>query len=197
MVLFIPAVLAGVGIIGVIVLALIGIGVLLYVLSIYNSLIALKNNIDKSWSNIDVLLVQRNAELTKLIDTVKGYMKHEKNTLEDITRLRTSVTNANGPAAKAQASDLLSAAIGRLFAVAENYPQLRASENFHQVQNRVSELENAIADRREFYNDSVNTFNIRIQQIPDTFVAGIMQLTRRELFKAAPGTTEDVKMKFE
>ncbi len=168
-----------------------------YFLSIYNSLIALKNNIDKSWSNIDVLLVQRNAELTKLVDAVKGYMKHEKTLLTDITKLRASVANANGPAAKSVASDLLSGALGKLFAVAENYPQLRASENFHQLQDRVSGLENAIADRREFYNDSVNTYNIRIQQIPDTFIAGMMKLTQRELFKSAPGTAEDVKLKFD
>ncbi len=179
------------------VVIIIAIIVLFYLLSIYNSLIALKHNIDKSWSNIDVLLVQRNAELTKLVDAVKGYMKHERKLLEDITRLRASVAGATGPRQKAVASDLLSAAIGRLFAVAENYPQLRASENFHQLQQRVSELENAIADRREFYNDSVNTYNIRIQQIPDTLVAGLMHLQARELFKPTPGTTEDVKLNFE
>lgn len=187
----------GIGLIVLFALGIIGLIVIFYLLSIYNSLITLKNNIDKSWSNIDVLLVQRNAELTKLIDAVKGYMKHEKTLLTDITRLRASVANANGPAAKAAASDLLSGALGRLFAVAENYPQLRASENFHQLQGRVSELENAIADRREFYNDSVNTYNIRIQQIPDSFIAGMMHLQPKELFKPAPGTTEDVKLNFE
>lgn len=192
----IPLLALGLGLIaGVVILLLIVILVFFY-FSIYNSLVALKNNIDKSWSNIDVLLVQRNAELTKLLDTVKGYMKHEKTLLTDITKLRASVANAQGPAAKAAASDLLSGMLGKLFAVAENYPQLRASENFQQLQQRVSELENAIADRREFYNDSVNTFNIRIQQIPDTFVAGMMRLTQRELFKPAAGTAEDVKLSF-
>lgn len=187
----------GIGLIVLFALGIVALIVIFYLLSIYNSLIALKNNIDKSWSNIDVLLVQRNAELTKLIDAVKGYMKHEKTLLTDITKLRASVANANGPAAKAAASDLLSGVLGKLFAVAENYPQLRASENFHQLQDRVSGLENAIADRREFYNDSVNTYNIRIQQIPDSFIAGMMHLMQREMFKPAPGTTEDVKLKFE
>lgn len=186
--------LALIAIAAVVIVALI---VIFYVLSIFNSLVALKNNIDKSWSNIDVLLVQRNAELTKLLDSVKGYMKHEKTLLTEITQLRASVAGGSGPQQKAAASDLLSAAVGRLFAVAENYPQLRSSENFQQLQNRVSELENAIADRREFYNDSVNTYNIRIQQIPDTIVAGMMHLQQRELFKPASGTAEDVKLKFD
>ncbi len=167
-----------------------------YLLSIYNSLITLKNNIDKSWSNIDVLLVQRNQELTKLIPTVKGYMKHEKTLLTEITALRASVTNASKVGEKAAASDLLSNALGRLFAVAENYPQLRASENFQQLQQRISELENAIADRREFYNDSVNNYNIKIQQIPDSFIARQMNLTQRELFKPQVEQTKDVKINF-
>ncbi len=186
----------GLGLIALVFFGLVGLALVLYALSIYNSLVTLKNNIDKAWANIDVILVQRNAELTKLLDTVKGYMKHERGTLEEVTKLRASVANANGPQAKAAASDLLTAAVGRLFAVAENYPQLRASENFQQLQGRISELENAIADRREFYNDSVNTFNIRIQQIPDSFVAGIMHLEKKEMFKPAAGTTEDVKMNF-
>ena len=187
----------GLAIIVLVFFGLVGLALVLYFFSIYNSLVALKNNIEKAWANIDVMLVQRNAELTKLLDTVKGYMKHERGTLEEVTKLRASVANASGPQAKAQASDLLTAAVGRLFAVAENYPQLRASENFQQLQTRISELENAIADRREFYNDSVNTFNIRIQQIPDSIVAGFMHLVAHELFKPAAGTTEDVKMKFD
>lgn len=187
----------GLAVVALIVIALIVIALIFYLLSIYNSLITLKNNIDKAWSNIDVMLVQRNNELTKLLDTVKGYMKHEKKTLEEVTRLRAGMAKASGPQEKAQANDLLSSAIGRLFMVAENYPQLRASENFNQLQGRISELENGIADRREFYNDSVNTFNIRIQQIPDSVIAGMMHLEKKEMFKPAPGATEDVKMNFE
>ncbi len=186
----------GLGLVALVFFGLIALVIVFFVLSVYNSLVALKNNIEKSWANIDVLLVQRNAELTKLLDTVKGYMKHERGTLEDITRLRASVANASGPQAKAAASDLLSGALGKLFAVAENYPQLRSSENFQQLQGRISELENAIADRREFYNDSVNTFNIRIQQIPDSVIAGLMRLEKKEMFKPALGTTEDVKLSF-
>ncbi len=193
----IPLLAIGLGLILTAIVLLVIIILIFFYFSIYNSLVALKNNIDKSWSNIDVLLVQRNAELTKLLDSVKGYMKHEKTLLTDITKLRASVANAQGPAAKGAASDLLSGMLGKLFAVAENYPQLRASENFQQLQNRISELENSIADRREFYNDSVNTYNIRIQQIPDSIVAGMLNYTKKEMFKPAEGTTEDVKLKFE
>ena len=173
-----------------------GIGILLYGVSIYNGLVTVKNNIDKSWSNIDVLLKQRHDELPKLIATVEGYMKHEREVLENVTKARTAFMHANTVGEKAQADNMITGALKSLFAVSENYPDLKANDNFMHLQGRISSLENEIADRREFYNDSVNTFNIRIEQIPDIFVARALGYTKREMFKVAAAEREDVKIRF-
>jgi len=167
-----------------------------YFISIYNSLVRLKNNIDKAWSNIDVLLKQRLDELTKLLKTVKGYMKYEEKVLTKVTEARTMFLNAQSVHDKAKADNMLSGALKSLFAVAENYPELKASSNFTQFQNRISDIENQIADRREFYNDSVNTYNIRIEQIPYVFVARRLAYTRRELFQVAASDRKDVEIDF-
>ena len=129
------------------------IGLGIYAAGIYNGLVQVKNNIKKSWANIDVLLKQRANELPKLINTVKGYMTHERETLEKLTQARTQFLNAGTVAEKASADNMMSQALKSLFAVAENYPNLKANENFMQLQGRISGLENEIADRREFYND--------------------------------------------
>lgn len=167
-----------------------------YFISIYNSLVRLKNNIDKAWSNIDVLLKQRLDELTKLLKTVKGYMKYEEKVLTKVTEARTMFLNAKTVHQKAEADNILSGALKSLFAVAENYPELKASHNFTQFQNRISDIENQIADRREFYNDSVNTYNIRIEQIPYVFVARRLAYNRRDLFKVAASDRRDVEIDF-
>lgn len=155
-----------------------------YVFSIFNGLIQLRNNIDKSWSNIDVLLKQRTDELPNLVSSVKGYMAHEQGALATITNARTAMMNAQTMGAKAQASDVISRALKTIFAVAENYPNLKANQNFLKLQQRITGLENEIADRRELYNDAVTNYNIRIESVPDTAIAGIMSLKRKELFKA-------------
>ena len=163
----------------------------------YNAFIALKADIPKALGNIDVLLKQRSDELPKLIASVKGYMKHEKGTLEELTKARTAWMKAKDIHAKAAASDRISGALKTIFAVAENYPQLRASENFQHLQGRISGIENEIADRREFYNDSTTTFNVRIKQFPANIVARNMGLTQEfELFKATIAEREDVKVEF-
>ncbi|MBS3125295.1 LemA family protein [Candidatus Woesearchaeota archaeon] len=163
----------------------------------YNAFIALKADIPKALGNIDVLLKQRSDELPKLVASVKGYMKHEKGTLEELTKARTAWMKAGSLPAKAEASDRISAALKTIFAVAENYPQLRASENFQHLQGRISGLENEIADRREFYNDSVTTYNVRIRQFPANIVARNMGLNQEfELFKATAAEREDVKIEF-
>lgn len=171
-------------------------GFIWYLTTIYNSLIALKNDIDKAWSNIDVLLKQRHDELSKLLDVCKGYMQYEQSTFQKITEARALWSKATTVEEKAQADQAVTTAVRGLFAVAENYPDLKANNSFMQLQGRITELENEIADRREFYNDSVNTFNIRIQQIPDTFVAGMMHLTPHQLFKVDEADRQDVKMDF-
>ncbi len=163
---------------------------------IYNSLVRLKNNIQKAWSNIDVLLKQRHDELTKLLSTVKGYMKHEENVLTKVTEARTAFMNAQSVGDKAKADNMMTSTLKTLFAVAENYPELKADRSFAQFQERISNIENQIADRREFYNDSVNTFNIRIEQIPDVFIARMLGYTRKELFKADEADRQDVKIEF-
>jgi LemA protein len=172
------------------------IGGVAYLVTIYNSLVRLRNNIDKAWANIDVLLKQRHDELPKLIETCKGYMQYEQMTLQLVVEARNAYQKAGSVPEKAQADNLLSGALKTLFAVAENYPDLKANRNFTQLQNRITELEEKIADRREFFNDDVNTYNIRIQEIPDALLAWLMHLERKELFKVAEEDRRDVEVKF-
>jgi len=177
----------------VVILAVVGIFV--YLITIYNSLVRLKNDIDKAWANIDVLLKQRHDELPKLIETCKGYMQYEQKTFQLITEARTAFMKAGSVGEKAQADNMISGALKSLFAVAENYPELKANNNFMQLQKRISELEEKIADRREFFNDDVNTYNIRIQQLPDVFIAHLMSLQRKDLFKDSEEDRSDVEVK--
>jgi len=171
-------------------------GLIAYVVTIFNGLIALKNDIAKAWANIDILLKQRHDELSKLLDVCKGYMDYERDTLQKITQARSLYQQAVSVDQKAQADQSMTTALRGFFAVAENYPQLKANDNFMRLQGRITELESQIADRREFYNDSVNTFNIRIQQMPDTFVASFMNLTPRPMFKVEEADKADVPMTF-
>jgi len=180
--------------VGLVVILLV-VGVFAYFITIYNSLVRLKNDIDKAWANIDVLLKQRHDELPKLIETCKGYMQYEQKTFQLITEARTAFMKAGTVGEKAQADNMISGALKSLFAVSENYPELKANNNFIQLQKRISELEEKIADRREFFNDDVNTYNIRIQQLPDVFIAGLMHLQRRDLFKVAEEDRRDVDVK--
>jgi LemA protein len=171
------------------------VGIFVYLVTIYNSLVRLKNDIDKAWANIDVLLKQRHDELPKLIETCKGYMQYEQKTFQLITEARTSFMKAGTVGEKAQADNMISGALKSLFAVAENYPELKANNDFMQLQKRISELEEKIADRREFFNDDVNTYNIRIQQLPDVFIAHLMSLQRKDLFKVEEEDRRDVEVK--
>lgn len=171
-------------------------GLILYFVIIYNGLVTLKNNIKKSLGNIDVLLKQRYDELPKLVEVCKGYMKHERETLQAITNARSAYAKAGTIEAKAAADNQITGALKTLFAVAESYPNLKANENFQHLQTRVTGIENELADRREFYNDSVNQFNIRIQSIPDVFVARMLGYTSEPFFKAAEAETRDVQIKF-
>jgi LemA protein len=185
----------GVAILAGLVVVLFVVGILIYFITIYNSLVRLRNDIDKAWSNIDVLLKQRHDELPKLIETCKGYMQYEQKTFQLVTEARTAFLRAGSVAEKAQADNMITGALKTLFAVAENYPDLKANNNFMQLQGRISELEERIADRREFFNDDVNTYNIRIQQLPDVFVAKLLSLQRRDLFKVLEEDRRDVEVK--
>ena len=179
------------GLLGLILLVL----AIFYIFSIYNGLISLKNNIERAWANIDVLLKQRTDLIPNLVETVKGYMKHERGVLEEITRMRAEMLSAQGPAQKAKASDHITSALKSIFAVAENYPQLRASENFLHLQQQISAIENQIADRREFYNESVLLFNTRIHSLPDMVLAGMMGFRDKEYFKATEEEKKNVEVK--
>lgn len=169
--------------------------VLLYLVMTYNSLVAIRNNVEKAWANIDVLLKQRNEELPKLIDTCKAYMTHESQTLEKVMQARNGVDRAlNAHEAKglSQAESNLAASLGGLYAVAENYPDLKANQTFVNLQQRITGLENQIADRREFYNDSVNVNNVRVAQFPDLIVARLFNFSSAELLRFAPEELKDV-----
>lgn len=167
----------------------------LYLVITYNSLVNIKNNVEKAWANINVLLKQRNDELPKLIDTCKAYMAHEAQTLEKVIQARMGVDAArqmNDADALNRAESSLQSSLGGLYAVAENYPDLKADQTFRNLQARITGLENQIADRREFYNDSVAINNVRIRQFPDMIVAGLFNFNRAEMLKFSSEELKDI-----
>jgi LemA protein len=172
-------------------------GVLIYTVILYNGLVRLRNENDRAWANIDVLLKQRHDEIPNLVETVKGYMQHEQQTLLAVTEARASSMSASSVGQKAVADLQVASALRGLFAVAENYPQLKANQNFLQLQNRITELEERIADRREFFNDDVNTYNTRIGQIPEVFVASFMALKPRQMFQVSDEDRKLVDVRFQ
>ena len=172
-----------------------------YAIMLYNNLVQVKHNVTKSWANIDVLLKQRHDELPKLVETCKQYMKFEQETLTKVMEARSRVSAAREQqdiGALGQAEGALRATVGNLFAVAEAYPDLKTNVTFQQLQNRISSLENAIADRREFYNESVNVNNVRIEQFPDSIIAGMGNFKSAQLleFQAEEKADVDVKKLF-
>lgn len=180
-----------------IVLGLIVVAVL-YGIVIYNALVSLKHAVEKAWSNIDVLLKQRHDELPKLVETCKQYMQYEQETLERVIKARTAVSNARQAgdvAALGVAEGALRMGLGGLFALAEDYPDLKADATFQQLQSRISHLEDEIADRREFYNHSVNLNNVRIEQFPDLIVARQFGFRPAQLLEFDAAHTADVDVK--
>lgn len=172
-------------------------GVCLYFILIYNNLVSLKHNVSKAWANIEVLLKQRYDELPKLVETCKQYMHYEKEALEAIITARSAVHMAQKNSdmkALGAAETKLRMGLGDLFALSEDYPDLKANESFQHLHSRISGLEHDIADRREFYNDSVNTNNIRIEQFPDIFVAKVMRFVAFELLEFSEAEKSDADM---
>lgn len=167
-----------------------------YVVGVYNMLVRFANNIDKAWSNIDVILKQRHDELPKLVEVCNSYMTHERETLESVTKARNAYSTGVSIDDKAQAENQIVGALGKLFAVAEQYPDLKANQEFLAVQQRISALESTIADRREFYNDSVNLYNISIEQIPAVWVAQEVGYRARPLLTVAPSDRKNVPLTF-
>ena len=171
---------------------------ILYAIMIYNNLVSLKHNVSKAWANIDVLLKQRHDELPKLVETCKQYMGYEQETLEKVMQARSAVSAAREKgdvSALGPAETQLRMGLGNLFALAEAYPDLKANDSFQHLQARISGLENAIADRREFYNESVNNNNVRIEQFPDVIIARNLGFGARDLLEFSEEETKDVDVK--
>ncbi|HKN25763.1 MAG TPA: LemA family protein [Candidatus Acidoferrum sp.] len=182
------------GVIPSLVMLFVVVGVLIYVGMIYNGLVAMRNDIDKSWANIDVLLKQRHDEVPRLVDVCKGYMQYERETLQTLIEARARYATAATLDQKVQASGSVTASVGKVLAVAEKYPALQANASFLEIQKRISELENQIADRREFYNDSINLFNTRLQQMPDAFVARFFGMQPRFMFLVSAAEKAPVRL---
>ena len=171
---------------------------ILYAIMIYNNLVSLKHNVSKAWANIDVLLKQRHDELPKLVETCKQYMGYEQETLEKVMQARSAVSAAREKgdvSALGPAETQLRMGLGNLFALAEAYPDLKANDSFQHLQARISGLENAIADRREFYNESVNNNNVRIEQFPDVIIARNLGFGARDLLEFSEEETKDIDVK--
>ena len=174
------------------VIVLIIIGIISWFFTVYNGLIQVKENIKKSWANIDVLLMQRSDEIPKLIKVLKSFVKHEKKMFDNIMDARTSYLGANSVSEKANADNQMSEALKSVFALSEAYPELGSNDNFLKLQERISGLENEIADRRELYNESVNNYNIRIQSLPDMFIANTLGLPQEVMFKVDENKKKDI-----
>jgi LemA protein len=164
-------------ILGVIVL------VVLYLIVLYNRLVALRQTVNQSWSDISVQLKQRHDLVPNLVETVKGYATHERGTLEAVVAARNAAVAANGPAAQAQAENMLTGALRQLFALAEAYPDLKANQNFLQLQSELADLENKIASSRRFFNNAVQEYNTGIEQFPAVLIARNMGFQSREFFE--------------
>ncbi|HEY6094908.1 MAG TPA: LemA family protein [Gallionellaceae bacterium] len=170
----------------------------IYVISLYNNLVQLKHGVSKAWANIDVLLKQRHDELPKLVEVCKQYKQFEQETLQRVIAARSQVQSARevqDVEALGKAEGALRMGLGSIFAVAEAYPELKTNENFMQLQNRITGLENGIADRRELYNESVNIYNVGIEQFPAVILAGMFNFTGKPLLEFSTAEKADVDMK--
>jgi len=168
----------------------------LYIIIKFNRLVSYKHRIDNAWSQIDVQLKRRYDLIPNLINTVKGYVKHEKETLKELTEARTRIMGGGSLAEKAKASNQITAALKTIFAVAENYPNLKANENFKLLQEELAGTESKIAYARQFYNDNVLSLNQALEQFPTNMIGGLFGFKNREYFKTAAEETKPVKVQF-
>jgi len=180
-----------IGIIVVVVLVLV-----VWPITIYNSLVSLRTRIDNAWSQIDVQLNRRHDLIPNLVETVKGYASHERETLEAVISARNTAVSAHSPAEAAQAENMITGALGKLFALSEAYPDLKADGNFRQLQEELTATEDRIAYARQFYNDQVRAYNIKIQQFPPVLVANAAGFTAREFFAVEPGVRDVPTVEF-
>lgn len=167
------------------------------VISIYNGLVTLKNKVDEGWADIDTQLKRRYDLIPNMVETVKGYAKHEKSTFEEVTKARTMAMGAGTPEERAKAENMLTGALKSLFAVAENYPELKANQNFLELQNTLKEIEEHLQLSRRYYNSTVRDFNTKIEIFPNNLLAGMFGFTKREYFEIdRPEERENVKVSF-
>jgi LemA protein len=159
--------------------------------ALYNRLVQLRNRVDNAWAQIEVQLKRRHDLIPNLVETVKGYAAHERETFENVTQARAAAVAAQGPQEQSQAEGLLGQALGRLFAVAEAYPELQADENFRQLQTELGETENRIAVSRQVYNDTVLSYNNAIQTVPGVVLAGPFGFAKREFFEVEDGAERE------
>lgn len=179
-----------------IVIALIVVAIF-WLIGVYNSLIRLRNQTDEAWSDIDVQLKRRYDLIPNLVETVKGYAKHERELFENVTKARTAAMGAQGIAEKGKAENMLAGTLKSLFAVAENYPDLKANQNFLKLQDELADTENKIQASRRFYNGNVRDFNTKIQIFPNNMIAGMMGFKDYEFFEIEEaGEREPVKVNF-
>jgi LemA protein len=167
----------------IIVIVVLGVLIALYGVSTFNSLIRLRNRADEGFSDIDVQLKRRHDLIPNLVETVKGYAAHERQVFENVTAARSNAVAAQGPQAQAQAENALSGALRQLFAVAENYPELKASQNFIELQDEITDTEDKIQASRRFYNMTVRDLNIKVESFPSRFFAPLANVTKREFFE--------------
>ena len=180
----------------VIVLVVLVLIVALAAVVFYNRLVRLRNRAENAWAQVDVQLRRRYDLIPNLVEAVKGYAAHERGTFDEVTQARTAAQQAKGVAEQAEAENVLTAAIGRLFAVAEAYPQLRATENFQQLQGQLSEVEQNIVVARQVYNDSVLTYDNELETVPTNVVAGLFNFSPREYFETEGATREAPAVQF-
>lgn len=169
----------------------------LYLWSLYNSLVTESTQIDEAWGQIDIQLKRRTDLIPNLVETVKGYAKHEKSVFTDVTKARTAVMNATTPAATAKADDMLTGALKSLFAVAESYPQLKANDGFIQLQKELSDTEDKVAYARQFYNTQLMEYNLKVKVFPNNMLAGMFGFTAKEFFKVEESERAATKVKFD
>lgn len=170
--------------------------IVLFVVLLYNSVIRLRNQVRNAFAQIDVQLKRRNDLIPNLVETVKGYMAHERTVLENVTKARSAILGAKTVAEKAKASSMLSNTLKSLFAVSERYPKLRANENFMQLQEELTGTENKIAYARQYYNDIVMAFNTKLETFPNNVFARMLNFGQEQLFKAAEEERKNIKVKF-
>ncbi len=171
--------------------------ILLWLLFTYNSLVTLRNRVREAWSQIDIQLKRRSSLIPNLVETVKGYAKHEKEVFENVTKARSAMMGAKNPGDAAAANDMLTGALKSLFAVAEAYPNLRANENFKELQEEISDTETKVAASRQFYNTNVLDLNNSLETVPSAWVGSMFGFTKEEFFKATDEEKADIKVKFD